>query len=409
MKKEQTNSVKTPNRRGIHALGILKLPLILMLAAILLAFTNHPIFSAFLAASSLFHVAVISLPSLVSSICIAYIKECNYKKAEYWSQFGLRWCSFLKLDKAGILPRSFSWDCLFTSTLIQSYLQQSRFEEALVKSKEMMTILEEAQDHDGAAKTGGQMAFCLIAMGRLSEAENILDRTIPFLENAMRYSERENDIKARAYRARLCGALFEKATLYETKRDFKAAETLRRKALVEAELLSQNDDESALTTHLCMLAKCLCHLEKYEEAEEMARRVFEYRKKNMKPDHVLLSSAKQGLGRVLCATDRLDESQIYLESALKETIKVIGEIHPDIPSFKCDLAKLRIKQNRLEEAEKLLKQAIEQTEKIQGKDHPNIIEYLLALSTLRKKEGRLTQAQELDDQAQKLQEFILKK
>ncbi|MDX2106877.1 MAG: tetratricopeptide repeat protein [Candidatus Melainabacteria bacterium] len=409
MKENEAKPVKSPNRRGINALGVLKLPLFLMILAILFALCEHPIISALFAASALFHIIVISVPSLISSLCIASIKDCKYKEGEFWSQFGLGWCTFLKLERTGILPRSFSWDCLFTSTLIQSYLQQSRFEEALAKSKEMMTILEEAQDHDGAAKTGGQMAFCLIVMGRLREAENILDRTIPFLENAMRYCERENDLKARAYRARLCGSLFEKAFLFETKRDFKKAEKIRRQALTEAEILSQNDDESAIMTHLCMLSKCLYHLEELEEAENLARRVLDHRQKNLKSDHVLLSSARQALGRVLCAKNNLDEAQIHLEAALKDTVKVVGEKHPDIPGYKCDLAKLRIKQRRLEDAEKLLLQAIEQTELIQGKDHPNIIDYQLALADLKDQAGRATQAQEARLKARNLEEAIMQK
>lgn len=402
MKEKDVEQIRTPERRRINALGVLKLPLILMMAAVLAGLNNHPIISAIFAASSLFHSVVISVPSLISSLCISYMKECKYRETEYWSNFGLRWCSTLKLKGTGILPRSFSWDCLFISTLIQSYLQQSRFEEALKKSKELMTILEEAHDHDGTADSGAQMAFCLIALGRLKEAENILDRTIPFLENAMRHLESENDIKAHAYRARLCSALFEKATLYETKRDFITAEKLRRQALTEAEILSNNDDESGVMTHICMLAKCLCNLEKLEEAEQLARRVFEYRKKNLRPDHVLLSSAKQCLGGILCQAGNLSEAQPLLESALIDTVKSVGESHPDIPGYKCELAKLRIKQNRLADAEKLLLEAIEQTEKIQGKDHPNVIEYYLAISELKDKENKTDQATEAKQQAERI-------
>ncbi len=402
MKENDVKQIRTPNRRGINALGVLKLPLFLMTVALLAGLNNHPIISAIFAAASLFHIVVISVPSFISSMCTSYTKECKYKEAENWSNFGLRWCRFLKLGGTGILPRSFSWDCLFVSTLIQSYIQQSRFEEALNESKGLKTLLEKAQDLDGAADAGGQMAFCLIAMGRLTEAENILDRTIPFLENALRHLADEDEIAASTYRARLCSALFEKATLYETKRDFITAEKIRRQALREAEIFSQNDDESAIMTHICMLANCLYQLKKLDEAEKLARQVFEYRKNNLKPDHVLLSSAKQCLGRILCQNDNLSEAQPLLESALINAVKSVGENHPDIAGYKCELAKLRIKQNKLADAEKLLLEAIEQTEKIQGKDHPNVIEYYLAISELKDKEHKTDQATEAKQHAERI-------
>lgn len=409
MKKDNQTSPGSQNRQDFRQFAhfkVLEVPGILFSLAWLAYYFSHPIISAFLTAFALFYICVKSIPSLLNSFCLYLIKNCHYLAAEKCSMLGLKWCKLLKLEGSGSLPRSFSWDCLFISSLTQAYLQQSRFEESLNKSKELLDLLEQAHDLDGAAKVRGQMAFCLIAMGRLSEAESILDRAIPFLESGMRGAEREGDIKARVYRARLCSALFEKATLYETKRDFVKAEKIRRKALNEAKILSENDDESAIMTHLCMLAKCLSHLNKFEEAEAMATRVFEYRSKTMHPDHILLASASQGLGRVLCAMDKLDLAEPYLQKALDSAVKAVGDKHPDIPTFKCDLAKLRIKQNKFKDADDLLISAIEHTERIQGKNHPNLIEYLLALEDLKTKEGNESQAHSYKERARQILKSI---
>lgn len=405
MKKDNSQPASRQRRHNTSSKGVLQFPAILMVCAFLAFQMEHPILSAVLAAFSLFHICVKSFPSLLNSYCLHLIKNCKYIEAEKCSKLGLKWCRLLCLEGSGLLPRSFSWDCLFMSSLSQAYLQQSRFEDSLNSAKELLDLLEKAHDQDGAAKVRGQMAFCLIAMGRLAEAEGILDRAIPFLEAGMRGAERENDIKARVYRARLCSALFEKATLYETKRDFIQAEKIRRKALAEAEILSQNDDESAIMTHLCMLAKCLSHLDKLEEAETMARRVVDYRSKTLPAGHILLASANQGLGRVLCEMDKLESAEPYLEKALEAATRAVGDEHPDIPTFKCDLAKLRIKQNKFKDADSLLKSAIAHTERIQGVDHPNLIEYLLALHDLNLKEGKESQAHSFKERA----EQILKK
>jgi len=402
MKPKTGKTLKPRKRQKVTVFQTLQIPIFLLACAALCFYLQNKIAAAILIALAFYHISINSMPSLLNLLSNSMILSAKYKEAEKISLFGIRWCALLKLEGVATLPRSFAWDCMFKFTLSQAYLQQARFEESYNVEKELLDLLELHRDYNGAAKVRGNLAFCLIAMGKLTQAEAMLDKAIQFLEAGLRGAERENDIKAQAYRARLCSALFEKAILHETKRDFDVAEKIRRKALVEAEILGKNGNESGIMSHLCMLAKCLCHLGKYTEAEELARKVCEYRSKTMHDDHVLLASARQGLGRILCATDQFEEAQKLLEKALKSAQISVGAEHPDIPTFKSDLAKLRIKQNRLQEAETLLNSAIEHTEKTQGKDHPNIIEYLLALEELKIKEGDSSQANIYKDRANEL-------
>jgi tetratricopeptide (TPR) repeat protein len=141
-----------------------------------------------------------------------------------------------------------------------------------------------------------------------------------------------------------------------------------------------------------MLGKLMIHLERFDEAESNLDKVLAVRLKHYPRDHILVGSAKQGLGNVYCRTNRLDLADTYLSEALSNLEKLGGE-NPDLPEYRNDLARLKVKQGKFKDAEELVLSAISQKER-QGCDtHTDLIEYLEVLSELKRATGAIDEAE----------------
>lgn len=360
------------------------------------------VLAGMLIAYAIYFAAIRTVPSVLNKICVFSISRSKYKQAEKLARFGLVWCDVLKIGSIGSLPRSLSWDTLLKQHLAQALIQQGRFEQAVEVHQQILTLLESERDFIGAANISGKLAYCYTQQGKISKAADLLERVVPVLEAAANNADSTNDRLARAYRGRLCTALFEQATLLETKRDFDGAEVIRRKAANMSMQMYDEPDRNKSMPYLAMLGKLLIRLGKYDEAESLLKDVHEVRLKRLAPDSILIASAKQGLGRLYCATDRLPTAEPFLLDALRCVEKVADGKHPDLPEYRCDLAKLRIKQAKYSEAESLINSAIEQKEQQSGKNHPGLIDFLLVLADLKRKSGHLAEAESAQEQADKI-------
>jgi tetratricopeptide (TPR) repeat protein len=386
-------------RRQRALLNLFLWPIGLLLIAILCLILHQFILAGILTAFAIYFAATRTVPSVISRSCPILISRSKFREAEKLALFGIAYCKFLKIGSIGNLPRSLSWDNLLKSHLAQVLLQQGRFAESVQVNLEILRLLEAERDFVGAANVSGKLAYCYIELGQISKASSLMERVVPVLEAAANNADEK---LARAYRARLCMALFEQATVLETKRDFDGAEVVRRKAADLSISMDEDNDHFKSMGHLSMLGKLLIRLEKYDEAERILDNVLAVRVKRLPPGSVLIASTKQGLGRLYCATSRLAQAETYLQEALEAIEKIAEGKHPDLPDYKGDLAKLRIKQTRYAEAESLIMSAIEQKERNGGKDHPALIDYLLDLSDLKRKMGHITEAESAHERADKI-------
>ncbi|MBZ0188169.1 MAG: hypothetical protein K8F91_18110, partial [Candidatus Obscuribacterales bacterium] len=277
-----------------------------LLITILLLVIHKPLIAALVAAFGVYYTSTKTLPAILNRHISKMIQASEYEGAEKMARFGVWWCRSLKLESISNLPRSFSWDILMKKHLGQALLQQGRFEESIATNKEIYQVLEVERDIAGSAAVIGSLAFCYIQTGQFSEATNLTSKSVMLLESAMRNAESSQDSKARAYRAQLGMALFEQATLLETRRQFEAAEPIRRKALAVTSKLYDDDDALQLMPHISMLGKVLIRLVRYEEAEPLLLKVQEVRAKHLPDKHILVASSKHGLGQLYCETDRFD-------------------------------------------------------------------------------------------------------
>jgi tetratricopeptide (TPR) repeat protein len=372
-------------------------PIGLILAAIAFIGVRQYLTAGLFTSFAIYFAVTKTIPCILTRACPYLISRTKFVETEKVARFGLAWCKALKIESIGSLPRSLAWDTLLKSHLAQALLQQGRFDECAKVNQEILALLESEHDYVGAAKVSGKLAFCYTQQGKITQAASILERVVPVLEAAANNAESTNDKLAKAYRGRLCTALFEHATVLETKRDFARAEVLRRKAAVMSKEMEDDPDVIKSMAHTSMLGRLLIRLEKYEEAETLLDKVLEVRVKRLPPDSLLIASAKQGLGRLYCATDRLTEAESMLNAALACVEKVASGKHPDLPDYKGAMARLKLKQKKYDEAEKLLRFAIEQKEKQSGKDHPGVIDFLQDLAELKRSTGNIAQAEQAEE------------
>lgn len=368
---------------------------------------NQPLFAAIAGALSIYVGSTQTAPNVLSRICSHLLNSSKLPQAEMVARFGIAWCRLWRVDARGRLPRSIAWDAILIGHLAHSLLLQAKFDEAIVTYEKLLKLATDSGDITGVARFSGKLAFCYSAQGKVTLAMRTIQNTIPRLEAAIESAERnEEPGLVRVYRGQLCSARFEQATILETKRDYAAAEVIRRTAVAEATAL-YGPENLFLMPYLSMLGKVLIRLKKYDEAEQLLVRAYENRSKHLPQKHALIASSKLGLGHLYCETDRLDLASDMLTDALACVIDLVGEEAPDLPQFKWTLAKVRIKQGQYKEAETLLQSAIEQKVRNSSDMHPDLIEYLEAMAELKEATGLIDEASVAHRRAEAIQATLV--
>lgn len=393
-----------PNRTLIKSLLKSIVPL---LVCICFLGVNQPLFAAIAGGLAIYVGSVQTAPLVLSRVCSHLISASKLPQAEEIARFGVWWCHLWRINAWGRMPRSIAWDAILMGHLAHSLLLQAKFIEAIVTYEQLLKLAADSSDITGVARYSGKLAFCYSAQGKVTLAMRTIQNTIPRLEAAIDSAERnEETALVRVYRSQLCSARFEQATILETKREYAAAEVVRRVAVAEAADI-YGPDNLNLMPYLSMLGKVLIRLQRYDEAEQLLVRAYENRKKHLPQKHALIASSKLGLGHLYCETGRLDVAAELLTEALACMVKLVGENAPDLPQYRWILAKVRIKQGQLKEAEALLKSAIEQKVQLASDMHPDLIEYLEAMAELKEAAGLPDEARAAQQRAESIQATLV--
>jgi tetratricopeptide (TPR) repeat protein len=389
-------------RRDKAILRNFTLPAILCLVSLCLLGLQQYFPAAVCMALAIYLGSTRAMPGLFSRMATSFGHRSQHRQAALVSGMGIAWCRSLKIGGNPNLPRSIAWDSILMGQQSAALVQLGKLDESQAMDQELLKILEDAQDVVGIAKVTGRIAFIYTQQGKLVEASRLVERTVPRLEAAVANAIRNNDEKLLpVYRAELCSSLFEQGTLLETKRDFAAAEVVRRRAVDAAKEAFGLDALHAMP-HLSMLGKLLTRLGHTDEAEPLLKKVVEVRAKHLPRQHVLMASANLGLGNIYSATDRLQLAAECLESALQTVTQLEGKNYIGLPEFKNALGRLRIKQGRYDEANELIVSAIEQKENQIAKMHPELVDFLEDLAKLKRATGKENEAKAAEMRIQEI-------
>ncbi len=389
-------ALRSPHFVAFPALGLA--------ISVVMVISKQYLFGAVVFSFTLYYALTVTVPYWLLRITQREVKAGKFASAAKLATFGVEWCRIFFVQQINLLPRSFAFDLLLKRHLSTSLMSLGRLEDAIKVDLEILAEIEKQGDIDGAAYIRGKLSSLYLAKGDFKEADRFILSNIAILESAARNAEIQGDIKARVYIVHLASALFSQAWVLETKKNYAAAEPIRRRDLVEIGRIFEEDAREVMP-HLSMLGRLLIHLKRYDEAETALMKVLDVRTKTYPPKHILISSAKHGVGLLYSEQGKLELAEPLLREAL-EIVVSNGPEHPEIPNFKKDLAKVLFKRGLYSEAEQLLISAIDQMETQRCDTHIDLIEMLTPLAEIKRATGDTKQADSLIARAEKIREQI---
>jgi tetratricopeptide (TPR) repeat protein len=327
-------------------------------------------------------------------VCRVAIKLMGHVQAA-WQEAGIPW---------GISPKSHAM--LILSICL---LNQGKFKERLAVDEELMDELTKSGDHRNAGAAAARIASGLLKIGQIKQAEEFADRGLDILRPAFNQANQMSDPEnytykqKELYRSELVSALFTRAWIHETLRQYKEAEPFRREALALAE--ARPTDSVKLPPHanqttpqLSMLGSLLTKLGKYDEAEVLLKRCLDIRQRTLPSGHKLLASVHHSLGKLYCLEGKLDQAAPLIESAAASARMTYSQDPgPSLSEYLIDLGLLRLKQKDYRQAEGLLKETIAEKKRYYPETHPELLdalEYYLELLKETNREGEAGKVQE---------------
>lgn len=172
-----------------------------------------------------------------------------------------------------------------------------------------------------------------------------------------------------------------------------AEEILRRVAAGSEKVLGRN--HHGTLTSLSNLAIMLQDRGKYEEAEELSRQVLTEDEKLLGMDHPDTLTAVNNLALVLQDREKDDQAEELSRRALAGREKVLGTNHAVTLASVNNLAIMLGYREKYEEAEEMTRRALAQTEKLLGMDHPDTLTIVNNLASVLQYREKYEEAEEL--------------
>jgi tetratricopeptide (TPR) repeat protein len=155
------------------------------------------------------------------------------------------------------------------------------------------------------------------------------------------------------------------------------------------------------------LASVLRNQGKYEAAEEMNRRALEGQEKVIGIEHPDTLTSVSNLALVLQNQGKYEAAEEMHRRALKGSEKVVGMEHPDTLTSVSNLASVLQNQGKYEAAEEMNRRALEGQEKVMGMEHPGTLTSVSNLALVLQNQGKYEAAEEMNRQALKGREKVL--
>ena len=264
---------------------------------------------------------------------------------------------------------------------------QSKWEEARVLFEEALAIRKQAGEGAEVGKTQQEIAYALMMMPRLDEAEKVQRETLETFTAAKGENDPETALAlgslARIWQ--LQGRLDEAEGAYQ-----QALDTLRQ---------GLGDDHPFVLQMSDNLVEIAIQRKDFATAEKLATEHLKYRSQRFGPDHHSVAEALNRLGTVwLHQKDYLKASSAF-EQALG-----IWERYPGAADFQRTLCYYNMGaacHGKVDwfRAEEFYRKALNELERNFGENHPSIPHVLTNLATLLKQTGREKQAQEMQERA----------
>src|SRR6266540_3778398 len=214
----------------------------------------------------------------------------------------------------------------------------------------------------------------LLLLGRTSIDLCAYDEAAAALEQAVARAERL-DGEAAATLSIL--ALSGHAALARTLGRYEEAEEQYRHALSQAE--PDSLDEATVANDLAVTLK---FVGKLDEAEQLARRSVELRRRALGDDNPDVAADAAALAAVLDALGRDEEAETLLREAIAVFERAFGPTHYEVAFNLGQLAALLFRRGMLDEAENLYRRGLALLEDLLGRDHPDLAPPLNNLAVL---------------------------
>lgn len=315
------------------------------------------------------------------------------------------------LTRAGVLPRgkpdATFFDIQILRVIDRCLLCTGNPGHALDLAEVTMTIVKEQGNNLLLASVGDSLASRKLLLGRLQEAHDLNQRVMVISENALKRATEaeENPQLIRAYKATLSSIYHLRSWIMETCRRYDVAESAARKAVTLSEELF--DDPIKRSYNQSLLLRMLLHTNQLEEAEPLARSIFEARQEKLPETHVHAFSSRQNVGRLLMRKHEYEEAEKHMLRAYDLALELYrNEGFSDMGCFETDLGELRLAQGRFEEAIEHLDRALERLESSYCEEHPVMIDTLNYLAEANRKLGREDQARSVEQRRRAIQAKI---
>ncbi len=266
--------------------------------------------------------------------------------------------------------------------LVQSLIEQARFDEAEVAARKLVELMEQRLGpHDPAlAEPLNQLAIVLHNQGNLDESAALQVRSIELMESA-------GTTEVDAYHV----ALNHLGSLYlDMGRKEDAIRTLDRCLKVRERVLGLESDSVAQTLNNLGLA--MLQLERFEEASAHLERSLNIREKALGPEHPNLVWGLRLLGQARTVNGEHEQAENMLQRCLVIQEGSLGRRHPFTAMTLEALGNLRSAQERYGEAEVLLRESLSIADEKLGSEHPSRGYYLHSLGNILRDSGQAEKA-----------------
>jgi tetratricopeptide (TPR) repeat protein len=189
---------------------------------------------------------------------------------------------------------------------------------------------------------------------------------------------------------------------------YEEAEEMHRRVSEVMEKVLGLEHPNTLTS-MNNLAVLLANQGRYDKAEEIHRRVLEVKEKVLGPEHPSTLESINKLGLVLRNQGKYEEAEEIHGPALVVMEKVLGPEHPTTLTSTDNFGLVIQCQGKYEEAEEMHRRVSEVTEKVLGPEHPItlIINSMSNLAALLQSQGKYEEAEEMDGQVLVVREKVL--
>ena len=167
------------------------------------------------------------------------------------------------------------------------------------------------------------------------------------------------------------------------------------------------DKHEATLRSLGLLARVLGYQGKYEQAEEMHRRVLELIEIVLGKEHPETLTSMNNLATVLSSQGKYEQAEEMHQRVLELRETVLGKEHPDTLTSMSNLANVLSDQGKYEQAEEMDRRVLELRETVLGKEHPDALRSMANLARIWKSQGRDQEAIALMRQAEGLRKEVL--